>query len=220
MGNIAEKLSVYNLNKQVEHIEFGGQRYGSTDNYKKWNGYCNCTIEFDDFIENFDEIIKKVSEEPKLKDYSLHIIVTDTLNAIKNSLNDITPNIFHNTYILYNDFGILQLKNKIKIKELSEQNKILINEGIFQGFSKEGNYSKEVLEKLLNLKIVTEESSWDFRIQEKIRNNVYSLKPVMNEPFPYQTVYDIFKSATFLYLFWKSGNYALKYMEKYYANKE
>jgi len=182
------QTSVSNVQKDIDHHYLVRNRYSQYGDIKKWNNKARLVLEFDTFAYKTNgadqnlELKRQIANSAALVDGRMNAIVINTIDAMASQMNDGDPNIFHNTYILYGtDHCLLHLKNTRKIKELAEEDEKLKNAGL-KTLPSEVKDEKEI-QKLMQIRMLTQEGSWDPRVQDQIWNNIYSINREPTKPF-------------------------------------
>jgi len=102
---------------EFRHHKFVRSRYTQQGVFTH-NGKCKCSYDFEDFDKDHEKILMAVDGKGSLRDGNMNLITKDTVHAMKSPLNDAPAGLFHNTFVMYNDLCLLQLRNVAKIQKL------------------------------------------------------------------------------------------------------
>jgi len=171
------------INKAAEdvvHFNLVTRRYTAEGVLRRWNAKCRCIVAFDDFNDSSTQtrISEAIKKAPKL-DGSIAKLAESVVQALSSelNLNEASPDIFHNTYVIFNDLAILQLKNTKLLATLQQKNSELLSKDAFKGQQPDPQALAAA-----EVGLLQPEDLWLAQVQEQVINNIITLNP--DAPLP------------------------------------
>jgi len=127
-----------------------------------------CSLGFSDYPQDTAKLLEKLTKEGRLSDGTVFKLVKQSIAALgsKNNIEQqLSPDLFHYTWVFFYDLPILLLKNEPKIQELRKRNDQL------------GIKLSEEQEKAIGLELTDETEYWHPLVKANIINNIYVLNP-------------------------------------------
>jgi len=129
------------------------------------------------FDKDFEKIMSAVDSKGSLRDGNMNLITKDTVQAMKRPLNDAPVGLFHNSFLMYNDLCLLQLRNSPKIQKLQE-----LDDKLKQVTPLKDETPLKIRSVLVGSGEFAPEEFWEPKIQSHLQNNVYAIHPNSSEP--------------------------------------